>query len=262
MCRTKSKKAMIVDGTSKNNDWVRILSFAIIVLCIIMLLALLGLMVWRTTNNNPDVYRVIVTADALPDSLKTSDLITYEQADSLIMAVRTYDEQLTQKYQYLVEQKEQDSQVFYWGSLIVGVIIAVFGWFGFQSFTTIEDKAKSKAAKVADKVAKRTAWSSAQKFLNDEGKKQIIEAAKDNLQENAIKKVKEQVINDLNNTIEARMAQYMPANKYEELDGKIENLETSIKPDIDKAVKAAVSEVFDKYKKQTKGTIKGKEETK
>ena len=243
-------------------DWVRILSFSIIGICIILLLALLGLMAWRTTSNNPEVYRVIVTSDAIPDSLIITDLITYEQADSLINAVREYDNQLTQKYQYLVEQKEQDSQVFYWASVIVGIVIAVFGWFGFQSFTTIEDKAKNKAAYVAEKVAKRIAWKETKNFLNGEGKKQINTTAQDILKEETINKVKDLVINDLNTVIETRMGQYMPANKYDELEKKIESLETSLKPDIEKAVKDALNDLFDKLRKQTKGANKGKEEQK
>lgn len=157
MVKSRNNTTGEKSGPNKK-DWVRILSFSIIVACIALLLALLCVMVWRASNNNPDVYRVIVTTDVLPDSLKAYNYMSREQADSLIEVVRSYDEQLTQKYQYLVEQKEQDSQVFYWGSLIVGIVIAVFGWFGFQSFTTIEDKAKSKADEVAKNVARRTAW--------------------------------------------------------------------------------------------------------
>ena len=243
-------------------DWVRILSFGIIVTCIALLLALLCVMVWRASNNNPDVYRVIVTTDVLPDSLKAYNYMSREQADSLIEVVRSYDEQLTQKYQYLVEQKEQDSQVFYWGSLIVGIVIAVFGWFGFQSFTTIEDKAKSRAAKVADKVARRIAWKETKSFLEGEGKKQINTAAQDIYKKETVNEVKSQVMNDLNSTIENRMGQYMPANKYNELEKKIESLETSIKPEIENAVRGALNDLFDKLRKQTKEADKGKEEKK
>ena len=241
--------------TNNNNDstqrcdWVRILSFSIIAVCIVLLLGLLGIMVWRATNNNPDVYRVIVTTDIYPDSLRAYNYIDYDQADSLIKVVKAYDEQLTQKYQYLVEQKEQDSQVFYWGSLIVGIVIAVFGWFVFQSFTTIEDKAKKKAEHVATNVAKRTAWKETKSFLNDEGKKEISKAAKENLQEDAVNKVKEQVKDELNTIIENRLKQYIPSNKYEELERRIETIEKSVIANIDKAVKEAVKEVLGKYVK-------------
>lgn len=237
-------------------DWVRVSSFWIIGVCITMLLALLGLMAWRATTNNPEVYRVIVTSYSMPDSLKSCNYLTYEQVDSLISAVRDYDLQLTQKYQYLVEQKEQDSQIFYWGSLIVGIVVAVFGWFGFQSFTTIEDKAKSKAVN----VAKRTAWTETTKFLNEEGKKQINQAATEILQEDAVKKVKEHVLNDLNTTIEERIKLYVP--KYDELNNKVDHIEASLKPTIDKAVKDAVDDIMAKYKKPRKEVSKEKEEEK
>lgn len=257
MGKSKSYITNIEEPTQKN-DGVRILSFGIIVVCIVLLLALLCVMVWRATNNNPEVYRVIVTSEISPDSLKTHNYIDSEMADSLINAIRNYDEQLTRKYQYLVEQKEQDSQVFYWGSLIVGIVIAVFGWFGFQSFTTIEDKAKRKASVVAS----RAAWTATLKFLKDEGKKQISETAKTNLQEDAINKVKDKVVDKLNTIIEKRMEQYVPLTKVDELDKRMESLENSVIPEIDKAVRNAVTEVLGKYKKNVKSVSNDKEEKK
>lgn len=255
----KSKSNIInTDEPTQKNDGVRILSFGIIVVCILLLLGLLFVMVWRATNNNPEVYRVIVTSEISPDSLKTHNYLDSEMADSLINAIRNYDEQLTRKYQYLVEQKEQDSQVFYWGSLIVGIVIAVFGWFGFQSFTTIEDKAKRKAGV----VARRAAWTATQKFLKDEGKKQISETAKTNLQKDVINKVKNQVVDELNTIIEKRMEQYVPLTKVDELDMRMESLENSVIPEIDKAVRDAVTEVLGKYKKNVKSVSNDKEEKK
>lgn len=252
----KSKEFVLTnDDAPKNKDSVRTWSFIIIGACIALLVGLLGLMVWRASNNNPEINRVIITTDILPDSLKAYNYITQEQVDSLINTVKAYDDQLIQKYQYLVEQKEQDTQVFYWGSLIVGIVVSVFGWFGFQSFTTIEDKAKSKAANVAT----RTAWTATQKFLKDEGKTQISEAAKSAFQDEAIKNVKEQVLSNLNTTIENRMGQYMPTSKYDELDKRIETLEGSMQSNIDKAVKEAVKEAIEKYKRSSKGVSKDKE---
>lgn len=246
---SKSKTIIVNDNSSQQKDWVRNLSFIIIAVCIGLLLFLLSLMVWRSTNNNPVVYRVIVTTDTSLDSLKTCNYINNEQADSLIIALRAYDEQLTQKYQYLIEQKEKDSQVFYWGSLIVGVVIAVFGWFGFQSFTTIEDKAKMKAVSVAN----RTAWNATKEYLDEEGKNQINEAIKTNLSDDAIKKVKEQVINELNTTIENRLNQHIPSNRVNDLEIRIDEMEKTIVPKIDKAVNMAIQEIFSKYKRSVKG---------
>lgn len=250
------------NNSSSGKDYVRILSFGIIVTCIALLLALLCVMVWRASNNNPDVYRVIMTTDVLPDSLKAYNYMSREQADSLIEVVRSYDEQLTQKYQYLVEQKEQDSQVFYWGSLIVGIVIAVLGWFGFQSFTTIEDKAKSRAAKVADKVARRIAWKETKRFLEGEGKNQIKTAAKDNLQKDAVEKTKMQVVNELNSIIDNRLKQFQSSKKVDELEKRLETLENSYKPEIEKTADAAVKKAFEKYRKPMKGELNAKEDQK
>lgn len=261
MCKSKTYVNNVEEPYQKK-DWVRYLSLGIIAICVVLLLGLLGLMARRATNNTPQVYRVIVTSDISPDSLKAYNYMSLEQADSLINALKTYDAQLIQKYQYLVEQKEQDSQVFYWGSLIVGIVIAVFGWFGFQSFTTIEDKAKKKASTVAQNVAQRTAWKETKNYLKVEGKKLIEKTTKENRQDAEVKNIKEQVINELNTIIENRMAQYAPSNKINDMDKRIESLENSVIPEIDKAVRDAVNEVFGRYKRPIKGTSNDKEEKK
>ena len=252
--KTKVKK----DNSSCKKDRVRSLSFVIIAICIAMLLGLLLMMAYRATHNNPEVYRVIVSTDMLPDSLKAYNYMDSEQAKSLINAVIAYDEQLSQKYQYLIEQKEQDNQFFHWGSLIVGIVIAVFGWFGFQSFTTIEDKAKKKASSVAQRVA----WTETKKFLNDEGKKEIDKVAQSNLQEETVNKVKDQVISELNSIIENRIRQYIPSSKYDELERRVEILEGSVLTDIEKSVREAVKDVFEKYKRPLSGDSNIKEEKK
>ena len=100
------------------------------------------------------------------------------------------------------------------------------------------------------------------KAWKEEGKKQINTAAQSILKEEAVKKVKDLVLDELNTAIENRMNQYMPANKYDELEKKIGTLESTIKPDVEKAAKDAVDELMQKYKKQTKGAEKGKEEEK
>lgn len=261
MCESSLKETKS-NNSSSGKDYVRILSFGIIVTCIALLLALLCVMAWRASNNNPDVYRVIITTDVLPDSLKAYNYMSGEQADSLIKIVRNYDEQLTQKYQYLVEQKEQDSQVFYWGSLIVGIVIAVFGWFGFQSFTTIEDKAKSKADEVAKNVARRTAWNKTKAFLKDQGKNQIKAAAKENLQKDAVEKTKMQVVNELNSIIDNRLKQFQSSKKVDELEKRLETLENSYKPEIEKTADAAVKRAFEKYRKPIKSELNAKENQK
>ena len=140
----------------------------------------------------------------------------------------------------------------------MGIVIAVLGWFGFQSFTSIEDKAKRKASAVAG----RTAWTATQKFLRDEGKAQILEAAKGELQADAVNKVKEQVINELNTIIENRMEQYMPSNKVEELEKHIESLKNSIQPEVDKAVNEMVKKAFEKYRRPLNENSKSKEDKK
>ena len=58
------------------------------------------------------------------------------------------------------------------------------------------------------------------------------------------------------------MEQYVPLTKVDELDKRMESLENSVIPEIDKAVRDAVTEVLGKYKKNVKSVSNDKEEKK
>ena len=255
MCKLKHS-SVAGKNTPQKADLVRVLSFVIIAICIVLLLALLCIMVYRTMRLNPEVHRVIVTTDSLPDSLRAHNSLDYEQADSLIRAIRSYDEQLNQKYQYLIEQKEQNNQIFSWGSLIVGIVVAVFGWFGFQSFSTIEDKAQRKAQSVAN----RTAWKATNQYLKDKAPDQIEDVAKQSLQKKTVEKVKGMVLNELNTIIENRLKLYSPSDRIDAIENRIGTLENSLGARIDDAVDEAVQVIFNKYRRPTKDSSERKEE--
>ena len=74
--------------------------------------------------------------------------------------------------------------------------------------------------------------------------------------------MKDLVLNELNTTIDNRIRQCMPEEKYDGLQKEIESLEASIQPKIEKAVRDALNDLFDKLKRQTKEAEKGKEEQK
>lgn len=228
----------------KNTDWIIVGSYIIIFLSVILLLFGVAFLAYRSFTNNPNIIRVVVTADTMPGSIKPCAYISYSQADSLIQTVRNYDNELSQKYQYLVEQKEQDSQLFYWGSLLVGLIIAIFGWFGFKSFNSIEEKAK----RLAISKAQYTARATSRKYLETEGTDIIKTSAQELCNDETMKKLKGQVIEEINGIIEKRLEEYITSNDIAQLTERVGKLETDNKYKIEECVEAVFDDFLEKLK--------------
>lgn len=96
-----------------------------------------------------------------------------EQADSLISIVKHHEQELAEKYQYALEQKIDQNQYFSLGTFIVGVVLSIFGFFGYKSIKSIE----AKANKDAERAAKQTSEDVTKEYLNEKLQGKISIAA-------------------------------------------------------------------------------------
>lgn len=71
--------------------------------------------------------------------------------DSLMYLVNLQDSALVANYDNLIKQKQEESFIMTFGGLIVSVILAIFGFFGYKSFKSIEDKAINTAEEIVNK---------------------------------------------------------------------------------------------------------------
>lgn len=116
--------------------------------------------------------RIEITAS---DSLKMANYLSKEQADSLISIVRRHERELAERYQYALEQKMNQDQYFSFGTFLVGVILSIFGFFGYKSIKSIEEKAN----KDAECAAKLTSEEVTKSYLDEKlGGKVSIAAEK------------------------------------------------------------------------------------
>lgn len=74
--------------------------------------------------------RIEITAS---DSLKMANYLSKEQADSLITIVKRHERELAERYQYALEQKMDQDQYLSFGTFLVGVVLSIFGFFGYKS---------------------------------------------------------------------------------------------------------------------------------
>ena len=87
------------------------------------------------------------------DKMLGSNYISKEEADSLISVMKRQERMLEDKYQYALDQKMNEDRYFSIGTFVVGVVISVFGFFGFKSLKSIEEKAKEDSQRLATKMS-------------------------------------------------------------------------------------------------------------
>ena len=87
------------------------------------------------------------------DKMLGSNYISKAEADSLISVMKRQERMLEDKYQYALDQKMNEDRYFSIGTFVVGVVISVFGFFGFKSLKSIEEKAKEDSQRLATKIS-------------------------------------------------------------------------------------------------------------
>ena len=175
-----------------------------------------GYYFYCSTTNMPSVRKVVVEA-ALVDSMRMEAAYSREQVDSIIDVVRDYDLKLDEKYQYLLEKREDDDRFKTWGALLIGLFVSVLGFFGYKSFKDIknhsEEIAKTEAINIAGSVATSQAESTAtmktHEYLEQHLDAKITEAMSAHYNNEATNVLKQRIIDELrpviDEMIEARM---------------------------------------------------------
>lgn len=144
-----------------DNSFIKTADIIIMVSCVVAILIVSAFWCCRTCIK-PEIQpiRIEITAS---DSLKRANYLSKEQADSLITIVKRHERELAERYQYALEQKMDQDQYFSFGTFLVGVILSVFGFFGYKSIKSIEEKANNDA----ERAAKQTSEDVTKSYLNE-----------------------------------------------------------------------------------------------
>ncbi|MDD5791591.1 MAG: hypothetical protein PUD22_03295 [Erysipelotrichaceae bacterium] len=76
------------------------------------------------------------------------------QMDSLIWAFQTHEARISSKYEYMVDQKSNMESYLYLCGLVLSIILAVLGFFGFKSLHDIENRLKNQIEPTVSTEAK------------------------------------------------------------------------------------------------------------
>ena len=134
--------------------------------------------------------------------------------DSLNTIMQRREQLLANKYQYAIEKRAIEDSLFSIGSILVGIIIAILGFFGFKSFQTIEEKAHQIAKETAKTTAKETAKSTAEEVAKIEAQNYLNKNIRSNvnsaIQENFLAEIKNSIAESLKSDIIDQLREEIP----------------------------------------------------
>ncbi len=166
----------------------------LIVLCVV---GLIGAFVFAgylySTNKVQDVnVQIVMNVDSTGVLSDESKQQVIEMKEEIIR----HEHLLEDRYKHVVEQKENLNDMLTIGGMFITIVLALFGFFGYKSMTTLEDKVKENAKATAEETATKA---SKNKFEDFE------KQTKENLTQSMGQKVKE--------TVDKEMAEFKTTAK-------------------------------------------------
>ncbi len=124
----------------------------LIVICIIALLgAFFFSCVLFVKSNVQDVnVQIVMPVDAT--GVITTEAL--QQAEDLKAELVRHEQLLEDRYKHVLEQKETMNDMLTIGGMFLTIVLALFGFFGYKSMSSIEEKVKLDAKKAAEDTAR------------------------------------------------------------------------------------------------------------
>jgi hypothetical protein len=193
----------------------KILGHFVIAFCIIALLVCSCIWFYYTFANPPRINKVEIKFIS-SDSLLNKNYITGEQADSLISLMNRHEAEIADKYQYFIEQKYNEDKYFSIFTVLLGVIFSLFGFFGYKTMSSIEEKAIKTAQDKADDIAKSVADKVAREYMERNVSTYVGEASETLFNSKAAETLKMNLKESLYSELETRLTQLVEEHSSED----------------------------------------------
>lgn len=234
MCVEKqSINSNMADGKERSVS--SILAYFVLFFC--MLAIIYPLIIELSSKPAP----IEVHLSVAPDTLPTQVIFDKSDIDSLFSIIQRQERLLSEKYDYVLEQKENEFKWQTYISFIIGIIVSICGFFGYKSLRELKeevraetkqqaettaqgiarDVAESAARTTAEKVAQATAEETARseakeiakKVSEEEVRQQLPKQSKEYLDEHLQKEVSNQMDalfkNDLYSALKVELKEYI-----------------------------------------------------
>ena len=212
-----------LSGLQLFNEIAATVILMISVICIVVAIVIFAIGSKREVIQHEYTYTIKV------DSTGNVNPAAQMQVDSIITTIKKHEQIIKDRYDYVLEQRENSQNYLTVGGIFVTVILSIFGFFGYKSFKSIEEDAKVQAKKIAEdnteKIAEEKATSVATKLnnkLNNELKRE---------QKETLRSFKKEDIPDMVTKAVEHKFESMVGNKMsmvEEVIGRLPEIEKDI----------------------------------
>lgn len=148
MCDTNKNSNL----ASKNGDKIErgvssVLAYVLICICAVGLICPFVMQVYNHKSEG------IVIKVSYQDSIPNSMVYTRSEVDSLFRRIDQKELLLEEKYNYILQQKEQEFKWQSYISLIIGIIVSICGFFGYKSIRDLKEDVQKDTKKWAERAA-------------------------------------------------------------------------------------------------------------
>lgn len=178
MSNNNSKDFLSDDGWVMQT--VKIVQIVLSGLCVV---AFIGLLLFYGVKTIKGVDPVRMELCLSVDSTGTISPQAKQLADSLIFEIKKQETILEDKYQYFIEQQSNTQDLLAIGSVLLGIIVSLIGFYGISTMKSIEDKAR--------KIGEESANEAFNKSLNELQNKKYKELLEKRLKPEVTKHIKE-----------------------------------------------------------------------
>lgn len=188
-----------------------ILAYFVLFFC--MLAITYPLIIELSSKPTPIEVHLAVATDTLPAQV----IFSKSDIDSLFSIVQKQERLLNEKYDYVLEQKENEFKWQTYISFIIGIIVSICGFFGYKSLRELKEEVRIETIQLAQTTAEDTARSEARevakKVSEEEVRQQLPQQSKEYLDEHLQKEVSNQMDalfkNDLYSALKVELKEYI-----------------------------------------------------
>lgn len=204
----------------------------IIALIAIALIAVLASVVIISLSKRVEPQRVeiaFVPADSLPSDTSASpadkNLLYIRKADldSIVARFDAHEAQLAQKYQYIIEKRDEEENYRNIFMLIFGIAVSTVGFFGYRSFADIEKRAMKVAEEKAEQVAKEQAQKTAKEVAQNTAQNYCSQNVNQLVQSYLAQNLPNEVNSRVNTLFNGEGKEAIVQEVYCELDTRLQN---------------------------------------
>ena len=203
----------------------------ILAICALVLIVTLAVVAIVSSCKHVEPQRVeltLVPADSVSGASqfsKRDDMVMISRCklDSIVARFDAHEAQLAQKYQYVIEKREEEDNYRNIFMLIFGIAVSTVGFFGYRSFADIEKRAMKVAEEKAEQVAKEQAQKTAKEVAQNTAQNYCSQNVNQLVQSYLAQNLPNEVNSRVNTLFNGEGKEAIVQEVYCELDTRLQN---------------------------------------